>query len=218
MSETKTAVFLRGAAVAMGIFVVLVGAANVTARLARMTFGDSAAFTAFAPAITLFNPVLSSTTLAGQSPLGGAATSTAVTPVRLVIPSIGVDAPVEQVGKKADGTMGTPQNFTDVAWYALGPKPGEPGDAVIDGHVNNARTTAGVFEHLGELKPGDAVMVAGQDGRTLTYTVKSVQEYAPDASIFTASGPSQLVLITCDGDWVPAEHQFNERLAVVAQL
>src|SRR5579862_6816834 len=94
VSETKTAVFLRGAAVAMGIFVVLVGAASVTSRLAGFAFGKNAAFDAFAPAITILNPSLLSTTtsLLTHSTV---ATSTVITPTRLVIPSIGVDAQVE---------------------------------------------------------------------------------------------------------------------------
>lgn len=221
VSETRTAVFLRGTAVAIGIFVVLVGAASVTSRLARVAFGENAALTAFAPAIMLLNPPLFSTSTSAGLTAPSAATSTVIAPARLVIPSIGVDAKVEQVGNKADGSMGTPTNFTDVAWYALGPKPGSPGNAVIDGHVDNALTIPGVFEHLGELKSGDVIMVADQDDRVLTYAVTSVQKYSPDASttsIFTTTGPSQLVLITCDGDWVNSEHQFNERLVVVAQL
>jgi LPXTG-site transpeptidase (sortase) family protein len=216
--ESKNAVYWRGAAVAIGIFVVLVGAADVTSRLARL-MGKGAAFTAFAPAIMLLNssPLSTSTQLLSHT----SATTTVIIPARLVVPSIGVDAKVEQVGKKADGSMGTPSNFTDVAWYELGSKPGQPGNAVIDGHVNNALTTAGVFQHLVQLKVGDVIMVADQSDHRLTYVVTQVQEYAPDAptdSIFSTTGPSQLVLITCDGEWVQDQHQFNKRLVVVASL
>jgi LPXTG-site transpeptidase (sortase) family protein len=217
VSETKTALVMRGAAVAMGIFVVLFGAADITSRLARV-MGPDVGFTAFAPAILLLNQSALSTSTAL---LTTHATSTVITPARLVISSIGVDAKVEQVGKKADGSMGTPSNFTDVGWYALGSKPGAPGNAVIDGHVNNALTTSGVFEHLVQMNVGDVIMVADQNDRRLTYVVTQVQEYAPDAptdSIFATSGPSQLVLITCDGEWVQDKHQFNKRLVVIASL
>ena len=118
--------------------------------------------------------------------------------------------------------MGTPQNFGDVAWYSLGSKPGEPGNAVIDGHVNNALTKAGVFEHLTQIKLGDPISVTDSAGRSLNYKVTDIEEYpadtAPADSIFATTGPSQLVLITCDGDWVPADKSFSQRLVVFAAL
>src|SRR6185437_12791823 len=48
-------------------------------------------------------------------------------PVRVRIPRIGVDAPIETVGLEANGTMGTPQSFSDVGWYGYGPTPGQAG-------------------------------------------------------------------------------------------
>ena len=57
--------------------------------------------------------------------------------------------------------MGTPSTFYTVAWYSAGPKPGEPGNTVIDGHVNNALGLSGVFEHLGDVQIGDTIEVAG---------------------------------------------------------
>jgi LPXTG-site transpeptidase (sortase) family protein len=208
------------ALVALGIFMVLVGAADVTSRLATAVLGQGAGMIAFAPVAALND----TSTYGALGALNAAtvASTTPLIPARLRIPSIGIDAHVEQVGTKADGSMGTPQNFTDVAWYALGPKPGEAGSAVIAGHVNNALTLPGVFEHLSQVNLGDTVLVSDASGRTLTYVVVSSQTYAVDGAplndIFAAAGPSQLVLVSCDGDWVSSQHQFNERLVVVAKL
>jgi LPXTG-site transpeptidase (sortase) family protein len=142
-------------------------------------------------------------------------------PTRLRVPSIGVDAQVESIGQKSDGSMGTPSSFERAAWYKLGSKPGEPGNAVIDGHVNNALTSAGVFEHLPKVSIGDIVEVSDEAGHKITYRVREINEYAPNdaplKSIFATSGPSQVVLITCDGEWDPSAHQFNKRLVVVAR-
>jgi len=194
----------------IGVAVVLVGAADLTTRLATNVLGNSAGAIAFGPAISLVDP----------SVLGTAATTTAFVPARLRVPSIGVDAAVEQVGQKADGTMGTPTKFGEVAWYAPGSKPGAAGNAVFAGHVDNALTTAGVFEHLSQLKKGDYITVADATGKTLVYRVSSSTSYAaneaPVAQIFAASGPSQLVLITCTGEWVTSQHQFDQRLVVLA--
>ena len=214
--------WLRVAAIAIGFFVVFVGAADIVTRLAHATLGSNASLDIFAPAIAITDPsVLNSFKTATVSTSSPQAT-TPITPARLVIPSIGVNANVEQVGDKADGSMGTPQTFGDVAWYALGSKPGSPGNAVIDGHVDNALTTAGVFMHLSQVHLGDTITVADASGATRTFVVNNIQEVpadtAPDASIFATTGPSQLVLITCDGSWVPAAKSFDERLEVFATL
>ena len=55
-------------------------------------------------------------------------------PVRLRIPSINVDAPVEYVGLTPDGAMDVPKERANVAWFNLGPRPGENGSAVVAGH------------------------------------------------------------------------------------
>lgn len=204
----------RIAATAIGLFVVLFGAADISARIAHAAFGNNASLYAFGPAIALVNnPVAAPAALAS---------TTALIPVRLLIPSIGVNAKVEQVGKKADGSMGTPSTFGDVAWYAPGQAPGEPGNAVIDGHVDNALTTAGVFMHLSQIALGDTIEVLNASGTPMSFTVNNIEEYpvnsAPAASIFATTGPSQLVLITCDGTWVPSAKSFDQRLVVFASL
>ncbi len=214
-------VWIRYVATAFGLFVVLVGAASVMTNLAHSTLGSNAARDIFAPAIAVTNPgALAS--LQGPTLTHDTATTTPITPAHLVISSIGVNANVEQVGKKADGSMGTPSTFGNVGWYALGSKPGEAGNAVIDGHVNNALTTAGVFAHLSQITIGDIVQVSDAAGKTLIYKVTKVQTFAadsaPDASVFATTGPSQLVLITCDGDWVASAHSFDKRLVVFASL
>ncbi len=202
--------YVRWVLVFVGAFVVLYGAFDILSRL-YMHLPQNAANIAFAPAVMLSDPALTFDTSAAP-----------LVPTRLRIPSIGVDAKVESVGKNADGSMATPSSFMDVAWYSLGSHPGEEGNAVIDGHVNNALTKAGVFEYLSSVKVGDTIVVSDASGRALTYAVVNLEAYptrnAPDANVFSSNGPSQLVLITCDGVWDPAAHSFNERLVVYARL
>ena len=117
--------------------------------------------------------------------------------------------------------MATPTSFADVAWYALGGHPGSEGNTVFAGHVNNALTKSGVFGHLAQVGLGDYVTVSNADGHTLIYKVVSIDKYpaneAPAASIFATAGPSRLVLITCDGDWVQSEKTFDKRLVITAK-
>ena len=219
LPSAKTAVWVRPAegyahyvrmgAIGIGLLCVLVGAADVTARLARSAAGDNAALVAFGPAAALQNPGLFATSSLGV-----------LTPARLKIPSLGVNAAVETVGIKADGTMGTPKNFDNVGWYSPGSKPGEEGPAGFAGHVNNGGMRKGVFEKLSKIKTGDYVTVEDAAGRSKIYKVSSVREYpaeAPAGELFAPGGPSRLVLITCDGEWLPAERTFDKRLVVVAE-
>lgn len=203
--------WLRIAALTLGVFVVLLGAADLTARVARATLGEQAAS-------LVFGPLVLHTSSRGV-PESVVATS-AFVPVRLKVPALGIDANVEQVGKKADGTMGTPQDFDDVAWYALGGKPGGEGSAVFAGHVNNARAMSGVFQHLSQIAVGDYITVSDEEGATLVYAVSRIETYpfddAPVETIFASTGPAQLVLVTCEGEWVAGERTFAERLVVTA--
>ncbi len=206
----------RLVAIVCGVLAVVVGGVDVATRISHIEISDRLALTAFAPAAALNDPAV-------LAALGSTPTSPAapLVPTRLKVPSLNIDAPVESVGQKADGTMGTPSTFTSVAWYAQGAKPGGPGNAVFAGHVNNALTASGVFSHLSQIKLGAAVQVAGKDGRTLNYMVSSIEEYAvataPAEAIFATEGPSQIILVTCEGAWDEATHSFTKRLVVVAK-
>ena len=73
-------------------------------------------------------------------------------PVRIVIPAIGVDAPVMQLGLNPDKTIQVPplaaRNLA--GWYKYGPAPGQAGPAVIVGHIDSAASGASVFFRLRE--------------------------------------------------------------------
>lgn len=190
-----------------GTFFVLYGASDLITRLENLSFGAGGGSIAFGSVADSFSPL---------------ATSSPLVPSRLIIPSIGVDARVEPVGNDQHGAMKTPSSFGDVAWYALGSRPGEPGSAVIAGHVNNALTKAGVFEHLDLLHTGDTLELRDTLGASHTYAVRDIENYAPGGApldaIFSKQGPSQVVLITCAGDWDPKARSYDERLVIFASL
>jgi hypothetical protein len=142
-------------------------------------------------------------------------------PVRLRLPIINVDAPVESVGLGSDGAMGVPSGPDKVAWYNLGAVPGNLGNAVIDGHVDS-RTGPAVFWDVRKLNPGDTVEVTLSDGRNLTFDVKQVVRYAEnDAPIDQIFGPStepNLNLITCGGYFDHTTRKYDQRLVVYTTL
>ena len=225
-TEHTSAVWSRRVVTALGCVVIVVGGVDIVNKAGHLldTSGisnflpRSIAFTAFAPAAAIVDPSLLNSVTNGVSPT----TIDAFVPLRLKISSIGVDAKVESVGKKTDGSMETPKNINNVGWYSLGSRVGEKGNAVFAGHVNNGLNLDGVFAHLSDVKVGDYVSVSSYLNAPLIYVVTQINQYpldnAPSAEIFTTTGPPQLVLITCDGDWMGSQHTFTKRLVVVARL
>lgn len=143
-------------------------------------------------------------------------------PVRLSVPSLGIDANVQAVGLGKTGNMAVPTNYTDVAWYRGGTTPGQVGSAVFDGHVDNGFGLDGVFKHLGSIQIGDHVDVTTKGGTTYTYVVTDVQEYpydaVPTSAIFHASDATRLTIITCEGAWISGKKTYDHRLVVYATL
>jgi sortase (surface protein transpeptidase) len=145
-------------------------------------------------------------------------------PVRLEIPAIGVNAAVEAVGVLSNGDLETPavHPWVDVGWFAAGPVPGEPGSAVIDGHLDRPGAYPATFWYLSNMHVGDAVMVVSAQGVTKRFRVTRVAFYPPQAAplqeIFGNTSGTYLNLITCAGDWIPSQHQTTLRLVVYTVL
>ena len=143
-------------------------------------------------------------------------------PVRLYIPSISIDAKVEEVGVAKNGTMATPRTFQTVGWYKYGPVPGEIGSAVLDGHSDNGLGLKGVFKRLEELEDGHDIYIYDKEGRQIHFRVISVDTYeyteVPTDQIFNESERALLRLITCDGRWVREYKTYDTRIIVTAEL
>jgi sortase (surface protein transpeptidase) len=121
-------------------------------------------------------------------------------PDRLSIPSIGVDAQVEQVD-----FLGVPQDPMHVAWFRSGAAPGEAGTATFDGHLDWTSGPA-VFWKLSRVRPGDDVWVGGSGGWLQDWKVDLTQTVpytsAPPDWLYANSGPPRISIITCDGTWL----------------
>ena len=143
-------------------------------------------------------------------------------PVRLVIPAIHVNAPIESVGVLQSGDLDTPkqQPWTDVGWYSASPDPGSAGSSVIDGHLDRPGGYPAVFWDLRLLNVGDQINIIHQSGASTVFVVTNVASYAiqdvPLQAIFGTGGGYYLNLITCAGDWIPSQHQTTSRMVVYA--
>jgi len=136
----------------------------------------------------------------------------------VIIPSLGVNASVEQVGVTAEGTMDTPTDPWDTGWYAPGVKPGQTGNAAIAGHVDYHGIGPVVFWDLNKLTVGAEVLLVTDTGQTLRFTVRGSEYYteanAPLLDIFGPANTVNLNLITCGGTFDPNTRHYDQRLVV----
>jgi len=139
-------------------------------------------------------------------------------PVHLQIPVIGVDSFVEDALITPQGAMEVPAGTVDVAWFALGPHPGQVGSAVIGGHFGIENGVPFVFYNLSKLKAGDNIYVVDDEGNTITFVVNSTALFAANAdatTVFTSSdGLAHLNLITCEGVWNEVAGEYPDRTVV----
>ena len=139
-------------------------------------------------------------------------------PVRITIPSIGVDAFIENAGLNLLGEMDVPKNPRNVSWFDLGPRPGEKGSAVVAGHFGWKNNIPAVFDNLYKLKKGDELFIEDKNGLIIAFTVLESRIYfsQSDASkVFnTNDGNSNLNIVTCEGVWDKISKSYSGRLVV----
>lgn len=145
-------------------------------------------------------------------------TLTIRSPERLAIASLGINTTVQPVGLTSDGNMAIDDNIDKVAWYQLGPKPGEEGSAVIAGHYGWRNGVGAIFNDLHTLRAGDKVAVYDANNDVKTFVVRLIRSYDPNADtteVFKSDdGKAHLNLITCEGVWQSSLKTYSERLVV----
>jgi sortase (surface protein transpeptidase) len=141
-------------------------------------------------------------------------------PVRIDIPRIGVSSSLIQLGRAADGTVEVPP--PEVAgWYAPGTRPGDPGSAVILGHVDSKHAPA-VFYRLRELRRGDEVLIRRADGSALRFVVQRTQQYPkarfPTDDVYYPTLTPELRLVTCGGEFDNSWGHYLSNIIVFARM
>lgn len=143
-------------------------------------------------------------------------------PKTISIPKITVNAPIESVGLDAAGNMATPVNADNAAWYNLGYKLGQKGNAVLAGHYDKSSGAPAIFWNIPKLAAGDKIIVTDTAGKEYTYIVMTKEKYPydkfPIEKVFGGAATSQLNLITCQGDWNAKTKNYSQRMVISAQL
>lgn len=139
-------------------------------------------------------------------------------PIRLKVPIIGVDSAIEDALITPDGRMDVPAGSVNVAWFALGPNPGQEGSAVIGGHFGIRNGVPFVFYNLDKLKIGDKIYIEDDKGDTLAFQVRTIKLFDRNAdatTVFTSDdGKAHLNLITCEGIWNQVNGAYPSRRVV----
>ncbi len=142
-------------------------------------------------------------------------------PVRVVIPAIGVDSELMDLGLQDDGTLEVPPAGFPAGWFTGAPTPGELGPAVIAGHVDWGGAP-GVFARLPDLRPGDEIRVVREDGGTARFRVLRVEQVDKDAfptdAVYGDLDHAGLRVITCGGSFDQQARSYEDNVVVFADL
>jgi sortase (surface protein transpeptidase) len=141
-------------------------------------------------------------------------------PVAMEVPSLTIAAGVTGVGTDANRAMQVPDDFNTVGWYRYGPSPGEPGSAVVAGHLDDARGRS-VFFDLQRIEVGAEVYVTFEDSSRARFRVYEKRSYdsgnIPSKEIFARNGDPVLALITCGGRWDSSIGRYTETVVIYAE-
>jgi sortase (surface protein transpeptidase) len=142
-------------------------------------------------------------------------------PTRISVPKIHVVSRLTRLGRAADGTVEVPGQWEVAGWYEQGPRPGDPGSAVILGHVDSKRGPA-VFFRLRELRRGDRVDITRADGSTVRFVVQRTASYDkqrfPTDEVYYPTLMPTLRLVTCGGQFDFTTGHYRSNIIVFATL
>lgn len=140
-------------------------------------------------------------------------------PVRVRIPAIGVSSSLVRLGRAPDQSIEVPSDYQAAGWFVEGPRPGEPGPAVILGHVDS-KAGPGVFFELRRLTPGAEVLVDRVDGSTVGFRVRSTLRVPktafPTDLVYAPTLEPALRLVTCGGGFDREKGSYLDNVIVDA--
>lgn len=144
---------------------------------------------------------------------------TVAVPVSVRIPALRLSSRLQHLGRQPDGTVAVPERPDIAGWYGDGPRPGQPGPAVILGHVDS-RTGPGIFLNLSRLRPGAVVHVDRADSSTVTFRVTELSRVPkvrfPTDLVYAPTLQPTLRLVTCGGSFDEARRSYRDNVIAFA--
>ncbi|HEY0531105.1 MAG TPA: class F sortase [Actinoplanes sp.] len=140
-------------------------------------------------------------------------------PVRIRIPAMHIDSKLINLGLRSDGSVAVPPRTDIAGWYDGGPRPGQPGPAVILGHVDS-KDGPGIFIDLHAMKAGTLIQVERADGSSVTFAITKVQKVSktkfPTDLVYAPTLDPTLRLVTCGGSFDPAKGSYRDNVIAFA--
>jgi LPXTG-site transpeptidase (sortase) family protein len=164
-----------------------------------------------------------SNTGGGSGSVGTGSGSLRASSDRLIMPRLGINAPVNYRTVGTNGQLGDPAGPYDVVWYdfsnfsSFGGYPGDGGNAVLAGHVDYRTVGAAVFYQLRNVSVGDVIQYRRGDGQMITYSVTYVADILPGANwdpIVARGSGDAITLITCNGTFDYTTREYSHRRVV----
>jgi hypothetical protein len=142
-------------------------------------------------------------------------------PVRLrILASRVVDTRLQRLGRAADGSIEVPTDFGVAGWFAEGPRPGQPGPAVIVGHVDSRRGP-GVFFGLAGLAARAEVGLDRADGTAAGFRVSRIVRVPkgafPTELVYGPTLEPSLRLVICGGSFDRTSRSYRDNVIVYAE-
>jgi hypothetical protein len=123
-------------------------------------------------------------------------------PQRISIPAAGVETVVDPVGTRR-GEIEVPA-LGRAGWFEGGPRPGEPGRAVVIGHLDTRRGP-GLFARVPSVRVGAAVVITDRRGEAHPFEVvgrtQVRKDRFPTSEVYGSASRPVLVLVTCGGPY-----------------
>jgi hypothetical protein len=120
-------------------------------------------------------------------------------PVRLRIPTLGIDAPLTHLGVAPDRSIEVPTDYATPGWFKAGPA---------------------VFYRLARLPVGAQVLVDRADGSTIGFRVRGTQHVAkvafPTDLVYAPTLEPALRLVTCGGLFDHTRSSYLDNVIVYA--
>jgi hypothetical protein len=156
-------------------------------------------------------------------------------PVRMSIPALTVDAPVESIGLEKRGPtdaagvapLGAPVDQRKAGWYAAGPKPGaNTGTVLTNGHTYRDGSAIFKEDFADRVALGQQIDLIVDNGTTCSYRISAVwrnvdavtgyPQLVSSERLYDQQGPERLFLETCGGPWLESARMFKDINVVLA--
>lgn len=204
----RTSTSLRRAALPLLACLFLAGCSS------DATDGPSATAPGSSRTATVDAPARAGSTGTGSAGAGKSGDAPAAAPVRISIPSLGIDSELMRLGLNQDGTVEVPPAEKGMTMRLVHRRrrSGERGAAVVIGH-NDTRFGKAVFHDLKKITEGADIAVRNDRGAELHFRVTATETVSkkafPTEKVYGSTGARTLRLITCDGAFDAQGHPVD---------